>query len=222
MRECHHPLDHAETMTIRRIFTPDRVPNKGKAIYRFDIWLKPFLEDHGWEFVGQNQRDRVKAYFRSPGGVMAKSFTIDFAIPNDDSILRLAAAMIRFATRPAAPNDPWRFEGQLGHFRATFFPGGRRTMPDRSNQHYPGAEEDYRRDRSPSLSVGMSSLWSTDLWWLDGLDHPPTWDRTEYFSALVPGLSPRGELYSDLEIIHAAELKRYEDSLARQSDKTVG
>ncbi len=209
-------------MTIRRIFTPDRVPNKGKAIYRFDIWLKPFLEDHGWEFVGQNQRDRVKAYFRSPGGVMAKSFTIDFAIPNDDSILRLAAAMIRFATRPAAPNDPWRFEGQLGHFRATFFPGGRRTMPDRSNQHYPGAEEDYRRDRSPSLSVGMSSLWSTDLWWLDGLDHPPTWDRTEYFSALVPGLSPRGELYSDLEIIHAAELKRYEDSLARQSDKTVG
>ncbi len=217
MREVHHPLDPVEALTIRRIFTPDRVPNKGKATYRFDTWHKPFLEENGWEFVGQNQRDRAKAYFRSPGGLMAKSFTINVAIPNDDAILRLAETMIRFATLPPGPNDPWCFDGQIGHFPATFFTCGRRTGPDRSNQDYPGAEEDYRRDRSPTLSVGVSDIWRTCLWWLDGVNHPPSWDRTEYFSALVPGLSPRGELYSDLEIIHAAELKRYEDGLARQS-----
>jgi hypothetical protein len=35
----------------------------------------------------------------------------------------------------------------------------------------------------------------------------------------MPGLSSRGERMSDLEAIHAAELRRYEESLASRSVK---
>jgi hypothetical protein len=220
MRQFHHPLDPAETLRIRRVLTPPRVPNKGKAVYGFHPSLRPFLEENGWELVGYHTRDRLKAYFRSPGGVVANSFVIHASIPNDEAIYRLTDAMIRFA-RPAGPEDTVCFDGKLGHFYATFYGRGRRVLAD-GTWDYPGAEEARRRDRVPSLHVGLSEIWGTDLYWLDGYDDPPTWDRAEYFSAIVPGVSPRGELYSDLEITHATELKRYEESLARQSDKSVG
>jgi len=35
LKDFHHPLDPSETMTIRRIVTPPRVPNKGNAVYCF-------------------------------------------------------------------------------------------------------------------------------------------------------------------------------------------
>ena len=40
MREFHHSLDPAETLTVRRIFTFDRVPNKGNAVYCVKAWLR--------------------------------------------------------------------------------------------------------------------------------------------------------------------------------------
>ena len=96
-----------------------------------------------------------------------------------------------------------RYSGSLGGFDVTFSPNGDRAFDHPSNVI---SEQERHRDCSPTLHVGMLGVWRTSLWWLDGLEQPPTWDRGEYFSALVPGLSFRGELMSDLEAIHAAEL----------------
>jgi hypothetical protein len=86
----------------------------------------------------------------------------------------------------------------------------------------PSEWKSFRGDESPSLRVDTSDLRGVTLYWHDGFDSSPTWDRREYFSALVPGLSPHGELWSDLEAIDAAELKRYEESVARRSDQDIG
>lgn len=210
-------LDPSETLTIRRILTPERVPNKGKAVYRFDAWLLRFLEENGWEFVGQKQRDRLKIYLRSPGGQVAESFIIHISIPNDDAILRLAAAMIQHARRAPGPTDEASFGGRIGRYDARFDMGW---FYDLLHAPYaPSGWESFRASEPPTLYVGNVGLWSVRLYWHDGFDNPPTWDRTEYFSALVPGLSSHGELLSELAAIHAAELKRYEESVARQSQQ---
>jgi hypothetical protein len=207
--EFDFALDPSETLTIRRILTPDRVPNKGKAVYRFYALLLPFLEENGWEFIGQNQRDRAKIYLRSPGGQIAESFIIHISIPNDDAILRAVAALMKFAQ-----GNKHILDGRLGHYSASFDFG----------RHYYAIQSPYRPDmrpieNPPTLYVGNPGLWSVRLDWHDGFDNPPTWDRTEYFSALVPGLTSHGELVSEMEAIYAAELKRYEESVARQSQQ---
>jgi hypothetical protein len=207
MQEFEFALDPSETLVIRRFLTPDRVPNKGKAVYRFKRWMTPWLEANGWKYVGHNQKDRTLYYFRSPGVVVAESFAIRVAIPNDDAILRATAAMLRFAQRAPGPTDQRGFGGRIGHYLTQFLMG--RYFDILHAPYLPSGWKSWQGDEPPSLYVGMSGLWGTSLYWPDGLDRPPTWDRTEYFSAVVPGLTERGDLLSDLAAIHhAAELKR--------------
>jgi hypothetical protein len=161
----------------------------------------------------------------APGGygltarLQAKNFTIHLAIPNDKAILRVAIAMISHAQRTPAPGDSACFEGRIGRYGARFNMG--RFFDSLHGPYRPSGWKTFREDEPPSLYVGHHGLWSVRLHWHDGFDAEPTWDRTEYFSALVPGLTPYGELFSDLAIIHAAELKRYEELSARQSAKAA-
>jgi hypothetical protein len=176
------PLDPSETLTIRRVLTPDRIPNKGKAAYRFDAWLWPFLQENGWGIIGQNRRNQAIAYFRSPGEEVAESFVIHAGIPDDHPILRLAKAAMEWCARER-PFLQHLYEGSIGPYRANYFPDGERSI--RGDGH---GEESVRRDRSPSLYIGKVGIWSTRVYWPDGLDQPPTWDRSEYFSAIAPGV----------------------------------
>jgi len=96
--------------------------------------------------------------------------------------------MIRFVTRPPGPGDTSFCRGALGPYLASFYGCGRRFLSDNWSLDYPGAEEQYRRDQALSLYVGLSPLWGVDIYWLDGYDNPPIWDRGQYFSALVPGV----------------------------------
>jgi hypothetical protein len=74
MKRFDFPLVPADTMTIRRVLKPPRVPNKGRAVYRMETSLVPVLEENGWEFVSQNKKDHYCCYFRSPGGVISETF----------------------------------------------------------------------------------------------------------------------------------------------------
>jgi hypothetical protein len=85
--------------------------------------MTPWLEANGWEYVDHNRKDRTLHYFRSPGGIIAESFAIRVAIPNDDAILRAADAMIRFAQRAPGPTDPSGFDGRIGHYLTRFLMG---------------------------------------------------------------------------------------------------
>ena len=190
MRELEFPLDRSDTLTIGRVITPPRIPNKGKGVYRFDSWLGPVLKENGWQLVGYHKRKRCSAYFRSPAGINAETFVIHAAIPDDAAILRLAAAMIRFATRPPGPRDPIEFDGWLGNFHATFYTRGRRFWGEGFTWDFPGAEEALLRDRVPTLEIGLFSIWDTRLFWLDGYENPPRWDRSKYFSALTSSAPP--------------------------------
>ena len=44
MRKFEFTLTDAETMTIRRVLKPPRVPNKGKSVYRMETSLWPVLK----------------------------------------------------------------------------------------------------------------------------------------------------------------------------------
>jgi hypothetical protein len=215
MREFHHTLDPSETLTIRRILSFDRVPNKGKTVYSVNGWLRRFLTANGWEFVGQHRRNTIKIYMRAP--MRAEAFPFDVSIPNDQAVLRAAEKMIAHSA-----GDGHRRIGSysfsLGEFDITFLPNGVRGFDHPSNVI---SAQERHLDHSPTLHVSMFPIWGTYLWWLDGLDQPPTWDRTQYFSDLVPGLSFRGELMIELEAIHAAELKKYEEIAARHPDKNI-
>jgi len=152
LKDFHHPLDPSETMTIRRIVTPPRVPNKGNAVYCFHPMHGPFLEANGWAFVARNKRDRLKAYFRSPVGA-AESFILHIAIPTDEPLLRLAAEMIRFVTRPPGPGDTSFCRGALGPYLASFYGCGRRFLSDNWSLDYPAAHRSDRRGSLPSLTI---------------------------------------------------------------------
>jgi hypothetical protein len=211
--EIRYPLDPSETGTMRRIFTFDRVPNKGNAVYRVNLWMRKFLTDNGWEFVGDHRRNNMIIYMRAP--MRSGSFSFDVAIPNEQVILRVAEKMIaRSADDGHLRKGSYR--GSLGKFDVTFAPNGDCTFDHPSNVI---SAEERHRDHSPTLHVRMSGIWGTCLWWLEGLDQPPTWDRSQYFSALVPGLTSNGRLMSDCEAIHAAELKRYEESQKSRSGR---
>lgn len=187
------------------------MPNKGKAVYSAPCTMRRFLLDNGWEFVGSHRRNTGKVYLRAP--LQAESFAFDVGIPNDAAVLRFAREAIAYCEQTGER----RYGGKLGLCDAEYYRDGTRSL---DGPNWP--EEMLRRECAPTLHVSMWGIrWGTDLWWLDGLDQPPTWDRREYFSALVPGLFSRGELLSDLEAIHAAELKRYEEIVASQSDKTA-
>jgi hypothetical protein len=208
MREFNYPLDPAETLSIRRIFSFDRVPNKGKGAYSVSHELRRFLLDNGWELIGSHRRNPLRVYLRAP--VESESFLFLVAIPSDQAILRIAGEMIAQSASDGHLRNGC-YSGSIGEFSVTFNPHGVRTYDDPSNVI---SEQERHRDQSPTLHVARSGIWSTQLCWLNGLEQPPIWNREESFSALVPGLSFRGVPFSELEAIHAAELKRYEESVA--------
>lgn len=116
MHDFDYPLEPLETLRIRRVNTAPRVPNKGKGVYWLARWRRPILEKSGWELEGFHKKKSRIACFLSPGSMVAGSFVIDSAIPDEEAILRLAASIIRFATRPSGPGNPAQLGGCLEHF----------------------------------------------------------------------------------------------------------
>lgn len=118
MRGFELVMNPAETMTIRRVLKPPRVPNKGPGVYRLDAVLRPVLEENGWEFVNQSRKDRRVCYYRSPGGVIAETFNIHASIPTDDAILRLVAEFKRVASLPLGAGEGFDYHAWSGPYIA--------------------------------------------------------------------------------------------------------
>jgi hypothetical protein len=183
------PLGPADTMTIRRVLNPPRVPNKGRAVYRMETALGPVLEENGWEFVSQKQKDRFCCYFRSPGGVISEKFNIHASIPTDEAILRLAEEFKRVASLPLGPGDGFHYEARIGPYStAIFFPHGNGRYYYWEDPATVPKGTEWQWDMPPCMGVDISGVWWMYLFWPFGLDKAPEWQRHQYFSGLIHNL----------------------------------
>ena len=193
MRGFELVMNPAETMTIRRVLKPPRVPNKGPGVYRLDAVLRPVLEENGWEFVNQSRKDRRVCYYRSPGGVIAETFNIHASIPTDDAILRLVAEFKRVASLPLGAGEGFDYHAWSGpYISARFYPCGNFYYYTWESPDAAPKDTGWKWDMPPSMDISIYGVWSVYLFWPYGLDKPPEWQRHQYFSGLVPDLDYRG------------------------------
>ena len=199
MYEFDFPLDPAETMTVRRVVTPKRVPNKGRGVYRFDLFPLAILRRNGWEYLGDKKgTSGTERYYRSPDGVEADRFNLDIQVPTDAPILRLAA---KFTAWCAGEGHFLRncYDGHLGHWLVSFHPIGRRGWIVPLEEWEQGVTT---YERCPTFSVHAGSTWSTHIYWPEGVEKPLVWDRSDYYSGIVPGVGRRPDMVEpDVETI---------------------
>jgi hypothetical protein len=171
-------FDPGETMTIRRVIKPPRVPNKGKGVYRMDTMLRPVLEENGWEFINQSQKDGFRSYYRSPGGVIAETFNLHASIPTDDAVMRLVEEFKRVAGGPAWPGYVSDYHAWIEpYIGADFYPHGNVYYYTWEDPDAAPKDTEWKWDMPPSLSVGVTSIWHVYLFWPYGLDKSPEWQR---------------------------------------------